>query len=572
MMKVVYRKTKEQFDRDSPTDVTFDLKQELRRLQSHNCPAESIAYFKLLSELYDNVSPLYELTNAIIDERMESLADVAFVKNTTSSSTITLREILDVFVSIEFKQFWWVFNLLDYERDMRSDFAYNASIKSIIPDYLLEPRPNSVYDYVCDEIAKVYYHFFRIEIIFNYYFRKKETQDDLKRISKGLALIQQLNTTFAQHLSHVVVIWCKKNFFYFGQELLKIILALIFHLRNSETIKFTINDSIRVENLNQIREIVIEKRDIFKRIGDTTMNQLDEYQICHCPSIKNRFVAYETFKNTGVLWYDIPGSILRINIPMDKLRVDNHVETSYHVKLIPPELREASLTQEMTHENYPVVNIPVEFYNISKILDITGSFGKAITKYFLGKITFDWFGETKTLLDLKVFLPKTLVSIYSLVHYQKFFFKWTISTFYITWLTMFQRKIFESSDFGINSNSLVDSIQSLFTTFETFLSISFPAFCTMYITYFKSIFSLDRSEATFDDLMMIYHAIEKIVITQMKIFFKIINLDNLLAITNQELSINCYESTNNDIDDITSFISDIKNHLNNTKKYLIYLR
>jgi len=567
-LKIVYHKINEIIYNIINSTETENVKvymnsysTSLKKLQLINVPIDLINEFNILLKI--GKLNIIQAKN-IVERRLENLSHVLLPDKPEFIST-TLDEIIESISNHEFKQFWWVFNLLHREAAKKSDYVYEVSLKFALVNSNINGKIKS--NFICESFKNIYINFFRFE-----HFIQNIMSDDSTSPNDVQKLII-LHTNLAHHLSQVIKIFSNLKYLYYGDDFLKILIAVIIHLRNTKNIEFDICSNELCSDSVCIKETVNSKLDKIVRIGNLIINLLDNYQLCNCAGVNNRYFYFEYYQNIYILFnnYRIDDSILYItNIPTampiktQELSNDTDIELSLNEQgQFSPEEK-----YKMMDTIQPTITVPSNFYDLSYLAE-SNIFKNEIT--FLSTIyfiTFNWYGQIIPFSSLDM-SKSIIISLYRLVDYQRLIFKWIISLFYTVWIVIFEHRDITATEIDEEDVFIIEvgsSSSTMFNYLDQILSMKFDdPFETYIIGTIIAIYNnnLSKTLSTFQMLRII-------MIEQMKSFYVVdINkqmkdLKDLIKSKNTELH---YEEIL-----LNQCINNFETYINTLKKHLIFLK
>jgi len=575
-LKIVYHKINELIDniemktlQNQDSKVYMDLYIEsLKKLQSSNLPIDFIRDINILLK-FDK--PNIVNAKKIVEHKLKFLSHVQLPEGSEFTST-TLDEIIEPIGNHEFKQFLWVFNLLHYEVGKKSDYVYEVSLKfashlvNLTTNINLQNKSN----FKCESLKNIYINFFRYETLIQQkrnLFNNLTNSDDIKQL---LLNISRLHIHLANHLYQVMKLWADQEYLHYGDDLLKILMAIIIHLRNINNTEF---DTSCISNESysfmSVEEIVDNKIDKIIRIGYLTMNLLDNYQMCNCKYVNNQVINYEHYSRVNVLSkYGLNDSIMFItNVPMPNKNIK--ISDDIEIKLTLNE-QEQSLEDNNTMEiTQPTTAVPFNYYDLSYLAK-TNFFKNDITLLlFPNLIKFNWYGHIIPFSSLD--MSKYMINIYQLVDYQRLILKWKVSLFYTVWIVFFEHSCaITTTDYDEMSTSAelnTTSSSTMFHYLDTFLSMEFQELFTTYAI--DTIFEIYNKDLV--KTLNTFKILKIIMIEQMK-SFRMVDVDRAMNDIKNLIKNGKITKEVNFEKILNQFILDFKMYINTLKKHLIYLK
>lgn len=439
ILKTIYKITIKTFNYNKifPLSLCQDT---LNKLQMMNCPIELINHFQLLINLcekglfYDDKSILKNIVDNVITPRFKLLDNVELHNSNKQRfflSKLSMQNVLQSILSDRFQQFWWVFNLLQNDFESKSSYQYGVSL---IPNTTLLTVENNV---KCNQLTKMYSNFFYLENLKNECLLKEDTRVQISNASECFSSIEDKHLQFSNNLLQILDTWSENKLLSGDDDLLKIIMVTIIHLRNKNNTNLK-NTNDKIENWTNAITRKIEK---LKRIGDVVMNLLDNYQIRHCSVTKTRSVITDEFNKTPL---DPDANIAILDFSMS-------VDCSSNKSIAP--LNDYSEHFVIDSER----KIPKNFYDLSLLTGVKND--AALSEYFLKngeKVYFNWYGNVKRMSEiLNIDVFENMLGLHQLAYYQRLLFNFITAIFYNIW------KVDNESKLTCQQNNRIQILESL---------------------------------------------------------------------------------------------------------------
>lgn len=450
IMKIVYEKTLVFLVKRQQLDPKF-CKDILFRLKSLNFPVEMVNHFQLLANMMENWdkfddSSKNNFINESIVPKLNNFTQTYLLQQSKNIPLVSLSILMDDILDDKFKQFWRIFNFLDYESTKNSKYLYSVTLKLFHENFVFDPLKKYKSDFVCNELTKMYYNFFFIEFKMNKC-KPMKTKEEFSGLKNCVLEVRGLYKQFANNLLQYLNIWNSSDILMDDYDLLNIFLTAIIHLKNDKNTVMTgeknndengVKQWITEETINRIKEKL-------KKIGDFLMNLLDNYQIRHCEKIENRHFVYENMCRNK---FDPNSDILSLTLPPN-------CEIT------------ARSNQDITAFSVTGGKIPKNFYDFDLLTGSNILYIKFLTNYGTG-IFFNWYGETKSIYEiLQTDIISNMLDTYYLIDFQKTFLKWFSAVYYTLWFTIIENTI-------ENSSLVKNDIKDLVDNMEKFNNIFFP--------------------------------------------------------------------------------------------------
>jgi len=537
----------------------------LNRLAMINAPIDLIKDFKALSKI--TIKEI-DYAKGIVKDRLSNLLHVELPTG-REFDDMRLDEVINPIGNQEFKQFLWVFNLLHRETEKKSNYVYDVSLK--FTSYYSED-PKIIF--ICESLLQnIYINFFRFEDLIQSSIKTKVIKDKQESFEKLL----KLHKNFGRHLYQVMSLLSNHEYLSYGDDFLKILIAITVQLRNTK-FDVDINNEPLCDDLMCISENVNDKLHEIMRIKFLIINLLDNYQICNCNRNANYGdMYYQYYQNVNVfLKHRIKDSIMYIiNIPIAMVKKNNQV-----VGLVADELNiKLSLNKQeqcLQDDNsmdicQSTTNIPSDYYDLILLSRIKFFEDQLILSLVLKCITFNWYGQIISLESLDV--SKGIISLYQIVEYQRLLFKWIISTFYTVWIVLFEHLVIEpAKSSNVTISEFEDVSMKLYSYLNEMLSMEFDdPFEDYVIRTIRVIYNTYDSVKTHKTLSS-FNVLKIFMVEQMKSFY-VVNLDTFMLhlkmiILHKNITINHVDF--NKI--LNQCIRNFKIYINSLKKHFIFLK
>lgn len=463
LMKIIYHKTKELLNANKTLE-TNEYQNILLKLQLMNSPIYLIDHFKLLLSINDykekldiDESTFKLIVTSIIESKLEDYLNIEIPVLIDENSNLSLTEFMQTLLGIEFKQYWWLFNLLQNESKKKSHFTYNANVYFFPINLVYLRNEKKEIEYICNALTNIYCNLFYLKIVMNDCILTNDNEKLLECFSK----IHKHSIQFSDYLLQIIRKWDVTEYLSQNSELLNILVTAIIHLRNEY------NTSINVDNENKIintNELLVIKQEKLKRAWDTIINLLDNYQIRNCKNIRNRHAMQDNECK------DI-NNIVSINILYENdnwLKIDNN--SSYDTFFV-----SIKVFQHNDDDNEGVFvklikkELPNNFFDILQLTARKEDKDKLLSA-FSNKVFFNWYGETKCINRIQLDIINNTMNIYNFVDFQILYLKWTLSIYYISWVLLMEELYDVSTIY--DSKIRTSEISDLATSFQTFINLS----------------------------------------------------------------------------------------------------
>lgn len=533
----------------------------LKQLVLINAPIDLIKDFKALWKC--TISEI-DYAKKIVKDRLSNLSHVE-LPTPFEFDDIKLDEIITLIKSQYFKQFLWVFNLLHREAEKKSNYVYDVSLK--FTPYSEDPKVI----FICESLQNIYINFFRFEDLIQSSIMTKVNEDKQKSFKKLL----KLHTNFGRHLSQVMRLLSNRKYLSYGDDFLKILIALTVQLRNTE-----FNIGINNEPCNDsmcIDETVDDKLYRIMRIKFLIINLLDNYQMCNCGHVNRRDLYYLYYRNVNVfLKHRIKDSIMYIiNIPIAMIKKNNKVlelTDELEIKLSLNKQEQCPKDDNSMDICQPTTKIPSDYYDLKLLSKIKFLQDQLILLSVPKFISFNWYGQIISFKSLDV--SKGIISLYQLVEYQRLLFKWIISSFYTVWIVLFEHFVIKpkkSHNVIMSEFKDVSVSDKLYRYLNEMLSIKFDdPFEKDIIRTISVIYNTYDSVKTHKTLSS-FNVLKIFMVEQMESFY-VVDLDTSMEglkkmIQSRRITLD----VNFDVI-LTQCISNFKMYINTLKKHLIFLK
>lgn len=479
-MYIVYEKTiflikRKKFDLNFCENV-------LSELIFLHCPFELVNHFKILTQMIalikrgfvddSNISRIVK----IFRKKLKTLSHIKLA-DSKEVSKISLEEFMNNILGVEFKQFWLFFHFLRRDKEKKSPYIYDVSLKLFTEDFDGFSGEKHQFDFKCNMLTNVYRNLFFIESTKNDCLstqaRESDSDNDktLAGIQNCFLKIRDLNLQFSQILLQYLELWRKSEYLEDDYDLLSIFIAAIIHLQNEYNTSIIISNAIDENRKTVIETTINRKTDKLKRIGFSIMNLLDNYQIRHCEVPKYRNFIYENIYSNDP---NPQSAILPLNVPKidDSMEFHDDNDGLDRILLSSTKLRP---TDTDVNEANSIVSIPKHFYDFTQLVNNFMSLTD-----FTVSIFFNWYGKTKCFHEIQVDMIYNMLDINCLADYQNIYFYWIYATYYTTWMTVVEYVV-EKANFEDNAKRIY--LYDLFLNgLSTFLQMDFP---TVYRRYSK---------------------------------------------------------------------------------------
>lgn len=522
---IVYLKFKDAIEKRDLSGLGLD-EEIMKDLLTANCPVELISDLNTLIDLVKK--PETDIADKIIDHRLASLSDVRLQdKKQYPHTNMSLQEILECIVNIEFKQYWWVFNLLQYEAEKQSNYVYAVSLEPISSTLTHEEGQKNQFEYKCNAVETVYRKFFRFKSLMNHF-------RGLKNINSARELffeIHERNVSLSDHLSVVVEKFTSVRYSYYKDDFLKIVLMIVSNLQN---IYYT---AYNCENCNDVeanRNFFLSKIDALSRFGHYVINLLDSYQIRYCKSINRDHLVDTAFLSGKTLNLDTFDSALFVKCPTGVTGKVADNDSCYELSHPTSNEQSRSLMNEAS-----AIRIPKKFYDMDFLVSPDLPMNNKVLPIFRFLVYFNCFGSVKNVFEHQLNLENYMLSLHYVVEFQKIVFKWIVASFYIAWIVVY--KSFGFVDPSMNENYAQDDVDLVLAKMtyylREFLSIGFPRFCGIYLSTVQIVYDYyglehnDVSPEAFSALEIAMHdELDKLQVFDVTRAFK--NINNSITLYN----------------------------------------
>jgi len=531
----------------------------LKKLEMINAPIDLIKDFKALWKFTINE---IDYAKEIVKDRLSSLLHVELPTG-SEYDDMALDKIIMPIGDHEFKQFWWVFNLLHRDAEKKSNYVYDVSLK--FTPYLEDPK----IIFICESLQNIYINFFRFEDLI-----KKSITEVNENKQELFEKLLKLHTNVGRHLSQVMGLLSNYKYLSYGDDFLKILIAITVQLRNTE-----FNIGINNEPCNDsmcIDETVDDKLYKIMRIKLLIINLLDNYQMCNCRHVNHQDAYYQYYQNVNVfLKHRIKDSIMYINnIPIAITKKNNKVvelADKLEIKLSLNKQEQCPNDDNSMDICQLTIKVPSDYYNLSLLSKIffKSQFILLLDPKF---ITFNWYGHIISFTSLDV--SKGIISLNQLVEYQRLLFKWIISSFYIVWIVFFEHFAIIKPAMPNNEivSELKDKSNKLYQYLNEMLLIEFDdPFEKSVIRTINVIYNVDDSVKTQYTTLNRFNVLKKFMVEQMKSFY-VVDLDTSMEYLKTNIQNgNIAEDIYFDLM-LNQCIFNFKMYFKTLKKYLIFLK
>lgn len=474
ILKTIYKITIKTFKENKvfPLDICESV---LERLQIMNCPIELVNHFRLLINLhqkglfYNDVSILKSISDNIITPRFELLRNVELhnsKKTRFKFSKLSMVNVVNTIFSDRFKKFWWVFNFLQKDLESKSDYQYEVSLKPNIT--LLTIEDNNI---KCNKLTKMYNNFLYLENFKNECLLKEDTRVQLTNATKCFSSIEEKHIKFSNNLLQILETWNVDKLLSGDDDLLKIIMITIIHLRN----KHNTDLKSKSDNLEDLTKLLTRKKEKLKRIGDVIMNLLDNYQICNCSVIKARDVISDEF-NKSHQSPDDNITLLNFTMNVDDSSNKNIAPLNNELVNMSTDTKDNKTISLKSYTEHFVIDskrtIPKNFYDLTLLTSVKDN--AALSEYLIenmGKVYFNWYGNVKNMSDiLNIDIFENMLGLYQLGNYQRLFLNLITAIFYNTWKVANEFKLKCTQ---INSRKKLESLVESLKMLRNFIMLPF---------------------------------------------------------------------------------------------------
>lgn len=478
LKKIVYLKFKDSVGRKKSEDLSLDA-ETMRQLSAASCPVELIADLKLLTTLAH--SSRTDVVGELTDAKLASLSDVRL----PSTDGASLKRLVECIVGAEFEQFWWVFNLLQYESEKQSNHVYGVSLEPI-SNAVLHPGQYArdvLYplDYKCNALETIYHNIFRSEVMINYY-RDTPIFQNFHSTREIFLKIRENNLFFSNHLSHVIKTFSSVDYLSYKDDFLKILMAMISNLENAH---YTEIDCKTCKNEEQLKNFFTNNTAELFKVGDYVINLLDHYQIRKCRVIKTRAAIYSEFLSNSVLNVDFYDSIFYLPIPIGVSKNSAENDDDRYV------LSRSTSKEELANTTGKdiKIHVPLKFHTLDCLNGAEIPSRNHVLHDFRPLIYFNCHGNVRNVYEHQIRLGKNVLSMRYFVEFEKIVFKWILSSFYIAWINVFEDYTSALNSKRIDQHGYDLALEKMHFYLGEIIFIEFPEFCNVYLNAIKIVYT-----------------------------------------------------------------------------------
>lgn len=482
--KIVYQTFKMAVDNDELRGRVDGDSTKSKLLTAH-CPVELGSAFDVLTRLA--TGPETGAANKIIDDKLASLSDVNLPGLDGTNAAVSMEEIVECIVSVDFKQFWWVFNALRRANEKQSDYVYGVSFKTISdPMDQSDEHVGELQRQIgrkCASLKTIYLlstYCFRLKLAVDEY-RVSNTSHGKESTIEVLSKILSNNVQLSNHYSQVITTLSANYYLFYKDDFLNILLFVISNLENAYYTQFDCDDCV-TERLH--KNYFFHKTEKFKQLGDYIINVLDNYQIHNCKSINSNQSLLNEFQSNPIYQQNLTKGILLIEIPIvvpEKIKV-------YSYYFLPQIIsNEPSTSPDEYNELFSTVRIPLTLYNINFLNHTVITSSHSLMHTLRSSIYFNCFGNVNNLYRHIISRPYQMINLHNYVEFQKIVFKWIFASFYFAWVIVFDSFILQNETVDYSNFDAILTDMTFYLRY--FISIEFPEFCKTYLNTIKNVFN-----------------------------------------------------------------------------------
>lgn len=494
LKKIIFLKVKdviEEYANSKGDDLDPDA---VRKLLTVNCPVGLVRDLEILLHLAPSHQVL--IASKMTYVKLESLSDVRLPIRTRNeiTRTMSLQEIIDCVVGDDFKQFWWVLDLLERDSEKQSDYVHGPYLE-FISDVVVHSDKHvdellRQFDYKCTSLRPIYHNMFRLKIMIDRY-RGSVSYQNLDSAAEDIFFkIREHNSSLSDHLSKVVKTLSSINYLSYKDDFLKILMVMIGNLENAYYTEFHCEDC---ENEVHRMNFYLSKTHKLSQFGDYVINLLDNYQIRNCKIINNRGFVDSEFGISELLNHNVVNSIFLLSIPIAVSEIVD-VNESYEIS---SQLTLNQQFKDLTEEDIKIY-IPIHFYNVDFLNSLDLSLNDEVLKIFSSSIHFNCHGHVKNVFTHHIGLPNYTLSLNYFVEFEKVLLKFILSSFYLAFISIYDGYL---NALGDDQDLLTSKLEIMTFYLEEFISIEYPGFCNVYVNSIKIICDYYRSDNSLNTLV-----------------------------------------------------------------------